>query len=354
MLVTQKLTSASDYNASAKTGTIRVGTWDGWRGTAILLVLCGHFYDLEWVWEDRMGVDIFFVLSGMLMSTILFEKRLSLKDFYIRRLSRVYPVLLVYVTAIFGFSWLQDLNFSHSEITGSLLFLRTYYPSEPGIWSSEVAIGHLWSLNVEEHAYLILSILTLALINRKYIGILLLALGCGSVGLGFYYYSTLSIEDFRLFLIRTESAIVFIFFSAGYGLLKRRGEWKGHPVLPALCLCGGLLCYAEALPLWLIFSVSPVLLSIAVNHLDNLHKPLNWILTVAPLRYLGIYSYSIYIWQQFFYEYAWVYPMPKPLVSLLTIAVGVLSYHALENPVRKFINTRWSKNPTYRAGGAAQ
>ena len=74
----------------------RVAVWDGWRGIAISMVLCGHFYDIKWLWEDRMGVDIFFVLSGMLMSIILFDKRQSLKDFYIRRLSRIYPALLVF------------------------------------------------------------------------------------------------------------------------------------------------------------------------------------------------------------------------------------------------------------------
>jgi peptidoglycan/LPS O-acetylase OafA/YrhL len=295
-----------------------------------------------------MGVDVFFVLSGMLMSTILFDKRLSLKDFYIRRLSRVYPVLLAYVVAIYAFSWSQSLNFSASEVVSSLVFLRTYFPAEPGIWSGEVAIGHLWSLNVEEHAYVLLSLLTLLFINRKYLGLLLLGLGCGSVALGFYHYSSLPAEEFKLYLIRTESAIVFIFFSAGYGLLKRRIGWKGHPMLTVMCLLGALLCYAQAMPIWLVFSISPILLSVAVNHLDNLPKYLNWVLSLAPLRYLGIYSYSIYIWQQFFFEYSWAFPIPRLTVALLAVAVGIASYYLLENPVRQFINSRWSRNPNYQ------
>jgi len=332
----------------------RVSTWDGWRGMAIFLVLCGHFYDVSWLWEDRLGVDVFFVLSGMLMSTILFDRRMSLKDFYIRRLSRIYPVLTVYVITIFTFSWIRNFDFSFSEIISSLLFLRTYYPVEPGIWTSEVAIGHLWSLNVEEHAYILLSLLTLFFLNRRHIGIVLLIGGCLSICFSFYNYNLLSEEDFTLYLIRTESAIVFIFFSAGYGLLKRHAGWKGHPILVLSCIVGALLCYIDEFPIWLVFSISPILLSITVNHLDSLPKFLNSLLSIPPLRYLGIFSYSIYIWQQFFYQYSWAIPVPKQLLALISILVGVFSYYLLENPVRNFINIRWSKNPTYSRPNVGQ
>ena len=152
----------------------RIDSWDGWRGLAITLVLCGHFYDIKWLWEDRMGVDIFFVLSGMLMSRILFEKRLSLRDFYIRRLSRIFPVLVLYILFIYGVSWHYKIEFSLSEVVSSLLFLRTYLPTQPGIWDTQVAIGHLWSLHVEEHAYVSLSLNTLCFINTRRIAFVLL------------------------------------------------------------------------------------------------------------------------------------------------------------------------------------
>lgn len=330
------------------TGIPRVGAWDGWRGAAITLVLCGHFFDIPGLWEDRMGVDVFFVLSGMLMSTILFDERLSLKDFYIRRLSRVYPVLLAYVLAVSLFAWTRGFDFTLSEITASLLFIRTYYPSVPSIWSSEIATGHLWSLNVEEHAYVVLSLITLIHVSRKSIGLLLLGLGLISVTLGFYQYNTLPTDDFKLYLIRTESAIVFIFFSAGYGLLKRQANWQGNPIRTVTCLLGALVCYTEPMPLWLIFSVSPILLSIAVNHLDDLPKFLDWFFSLKPLKYLGICSYSIYIWQQFFFEYLWAFPIPNLMVGCLAVTTGIASYHCLEYPTRQFINSRWTKKPIYR------
>lgn len=123
------------------TGVARIDAWDGWRGIAIFLVLCGHFYDFKWIWEDRMGVDVFFVLSGMLMSTILFDKRLSLKDFYIRRLSRVFPVLFAYVFAIYTFSWVQSLSFTASEVFSSLVFCVLITPRNPVFGQVRLQLG---------------------------------------------------------------------------------------------------------------------------------------------------------------------------------------------------------------------
>jgi len=325
----------------------RISTWDGWRGLAISLVLCGHFLDIEWLWEDRMGVDVFFVLSGMLMSTILFDKGISLKDFYIRRLSRVYPVLICYVVFIYSVASFYGVPFTYTEILSSLTFMRTYLPVEPGIWSTEVAIGHLWSLNVEEHSYLLLSILTLIVFSNRQIGILLLALGGTFILLGLYKYISLDVNQFKLYLIRTESAIVFILISAGYGVLKRQYHWAGNSILTISCLMLAFLCYINVFPLWMITTCSPILLSITVNHLDNIPRFFSWFLSLPALRYLGIYSYSIYIWQQFFFEYHWAIPLPMPFVSIIAITVGILSFYVVENPIRHYINTRYSKCPTY-------
>jgi peptidoglycan/LPS O-acetylase OafA/YrhL len=323
--------------------------WDGWRGCAILLVLCGHFFDIKWVWEDRMGVDVFFVLSGMLMSGILFEKRLSLRDFYIRRLSRVFPTLLVYVAFIFTFSWLYAIEFSSFEVISSLAFMRTYLPAEPHIWESGVVINHLWSLNVEEHAYVLLSLISLAFIRREWIGGLLLILAALCIALGFYQYSRLSVEDMHLYLIRTESAVVFILVAAGYGLLKRRYDWQLPPWVPVVCFALAFLCYARVAPVWLIFAISPLLLGVAVNHLDRLPHLISQILSTPAIRYMGLWSYSIYLWQQFFYNTSWIYPGGRATACVLAVLVGVVSFYTIENPVRRWINGRWSAQPSYRA-----
>lgn len=91
--------SAADYGSSELR---RVGYLDGWRGMAIALVLQHHFFKIEWLETGKLRVKIFFCLSGLLMSRILFVKRVSLTLFYKRGISRILPSFFLYVTAVYS------------------------------------------------------------------------------------------------------------------------------------------------------------------------------------------------------------------------------------------------------------
>ena len=80
----------------------RIDYLDGWRGLAIFLVLQGHFFAIQGWHSGRMGVDIFFCLSGLLMSRILFQRRVPLTTFYKRRISRIIPAFLLFLLIVFG------------------------------------------------------------------------------------------------------------------------------------------------------------------------------------------------------------------------------------------------------------
>ena len=190
--------------------------WDGWRGLAILLVLVGHFTFSKWVWEERMGVDVFFVLSGMLMSNILFVHKMPLKDFYIRRFSRVIPGLVVFLLGALVISIAIGYEFHPVEFLASLFFIRTYFPVQPEYYSTVLPTGHLWSLSVEEHSYVIFSLISIVLLAYRKITILLFTIYIISLATSWYYYFSVPADQFEATLIRTESAIAFIAFSAGY------------------------------------------------------------------------------------------------------------------------------------------
>ncbi|MEE9326357.1 MAG: acyltransferase [Cocleimonas sp.] len=336
----------------------RIPIWDGWRGMAITLLLLGHFSGTDWIWEDRLGVDAFFVLSGMLMSTILFEKRMPLKDFYIRRFSRIFPAFALFVIVSYGFAFIawqyfgrNEFNFEKGEFFSTLTFFRTYYPLDPHMWDTTVTIGHLWSLNVEEHAYVIMSIMTLFLLRNSKVAYVLTALGFISIGMCFYYYGIeeAAPEHFR---IRTESAISFVFLSAAYNLFKKQFRITVPSYLPVLTLFLAFLCYLEnpsgkghALYIpQLSFSLAPILLAFTLNHITEAHRFLRRILAFKPLRYMGIWSFSIYLWQQPIYNFKWVFPGGSLVAVPVAIMVGILSFYLFESPVRKWINNRWTKH----------
>lgn len=334
-----------DFSKAAAVGNPqRIAVWDGWRGLAIACVLSGHFYNIPGLREERLGVDIFFVLSGMLISNILFTRHISLKDFYIRRFSRIYPTYFVFVLSMYIIGAVFSIDFSTLEILSNLTFLRTYIPSAPHIWETDVAVRHLWSLNVEEHAYLLMSLVTLFVILRKNVGWLFIAISFMAMAWGLLKYTSMPEPEFKLFMLRTESAITFILFSAGYNLLKRKHGWRVNPWFPAITLMLGIACYSNLLPLWVICTISPILLAVTVNHLQELAVSAQRVLSVTPLRMLGVWSYSIYLWQQFFYMYSWKIPGGMASGMALALAVGIGSFYILENPARIWINRKYSSS----------
>ncbi len=322
--------------------------WDGWRGMAIILLLIGHFIKIPEIWEDRLGVDAFFVLSGMLMSKILFEKRMPLKTFYIRRFSRIFPAFSAYVIFAFLFAYLaktyfnrSEMMFDISEFFSTLTFFRTYFPLEPHIWATMVPIGHLWSLNVEEHAYVIMSFMTLFVFRNSKASLLLIALGLGAIVVSFYYYLNPSIAPTE-FRIRTETAISFIFLSAGYNLIKKQFSISVPSWLPVVSLVFAFSCYLDDLPKWLNFSLAPIFLAFTLNHITEAHGLLRKFLELKFIRLMGTWSFSIYLWQQIFYQYKWLIPFAPVGGVVVSIIVGMMSFYFFENPIRRWINNRWT------------
>jgi peptidoglycan/LPS O-acetylase OafA/YrhL len=156
----------------------RLDYLDGWRGLAISLVLAQHFLPATHVIDSgRFGVDVFFCLSGFLMSNILFVKRTPLPLFYKRRISRILPVFLLFVSVSFGVYWAVTGSISWIELASTAAFLRTYIPTTPTIWLAKIPLGHLWSLNAEEHCYVFLSLIASIAFLRRREGWILAAAG---------------------------------------------------------------------------------------------------------------------------------------------------------------------------------
>jgi hypothetical protein len=139
----------------------RIPTLDGWRGIAILLVLAEHaaassrWSGAWWAHLGSTGVDIFFVLSGYLITMRLLQEcdasgRIYLNNFYRRRAFRVLPLVLIYLAAICILRTITGIR--PVEVIASLLFFRNYqFAAHPaGIFTA-----HFWSLSIEEHFYLL-------------------------------------------------------------------------------------------------------------------------------------------------------------------------------------------------------
>jgi len=316
----------------------RVDFLDGWRGLAILLVLQSHFLPSHVMDSGQLGVDIFFCLSGLLMSNLLFVKRVPLVQFYKRRISRILPAFLLFVSVVYGAAAWAGAGRGWDEIVATLLFLRTYLPDHPDIWSTGLPIGHLWSLNVEEHSYVFLSLLTLFAVLRGReawvlgtVSLLVMAL--------YYVYETSPHFSKTSFEIRTEIAASFLLVSAGYFLVKHRIAHRVRPWMPLVALAVAVPGYLPHAHWWVSAIVSPIALAFCVNHLAVTPDLVRQALASWPMRQMGIWSYSIYLWQQPFFAFKAALPTGTAVIGALL--AGLASFYLFENPARTWINERW-------------
>ncbi|TPM96247.1 acyltransferase [Mesorhizobium sp. B2-1-3A] len=150
----------------------RIPSLDGLRGCAVLVVMCSHFDGLFGITKGNLGVDIFFVLSGFLITSLLLREiadtgTVSFANFYARRVLRLAPALLVCVF-VFGAIDLAFGIFPRNIILRSIpaaIFYVSNWVRATDRWNM-FEFGHTWSLAIEEQFYLIWPIALLFLIGR--------------------------------------------------------------------------------------------------------------------------------------------------------------------------------------------
>ncbi len=320
---------------------------DGWRGIAIISVLIHHFMPISFINLGTFGVDVFFVLSGLLISRILFIKDVNILNFIQRRFNRTFPLFFVFVSAVYGASWIFSLSSEHENYFYTLTFLRNYAPDTPDFWNSGIPVGHLWSLCVEEHSYLFLALLTLVPIFKHREYLVILGVGGLCIVFRFLHETVLSPPGSYYYEFQTHTAASHILFSAGYYLLRTKYGIKVPPYLPLISFVLALLCFTSVAPGGSSWAFSPILLAFAVNHLGETYEAVKKALSTKALCQIGIISYSIYLWQQPFYYYGVkfdiAFPFAGPILLIVAVAVGYVSFKVIENPSRSYLNGRLQK-----------
>jgi peptidoglycan/LPS O-acetylase OafA/YrhL len=133
---------------------------DGWRGLAIVFLLAGHFFPVRGINLGAVGVDLFFVLSGLLMGRILFIDAVPIRTFYRRRIARIFPPAYAFLAAVLLWYLASGEEVRWREVAAAAGFLNNYVLHDGG--GQPMPFGHFWSLCVEEHSYVVLSLVALA------------------------------------------------------------------------------------------------------------------------------------------------------------------------------------------------
>jgi peptidoglycan/LPS O-acetylase OafA/YrhL len=304
---------------------------DGWRGLAILFVLYSQFVGAGEYPIGRLGVELFFVLSGRLMAEILFVRRLDLPEFFKRRFARIGPalaVLVVFVTVAFWSTGLHvPLHLSLASLTATANYAAAFGLRAP-------VLEHVWSLCVEAHAYLLLGALAFWARRRPVSPRAVAALfalvcvldGAISTALGGEHASVYWRSD-----VRAGSIMIGV---AAWLWFRDRTWPAASPILYA---AAAALLNLPAVPDPVKYSLGTVCLAMCLTSLSTAPAWLRTALSVRPLTVCGLCSYSLYLWQQPFYQLIDDEAWPALLLAGAVLC-GLASYYLVEQPARAFIN----------------
>lgn len=326
----------------------------GLRAIAVLAVILFHF-NPAWLPGGFVGVDVFLVLSGYLIVSILLKKKhqpgyrliSTLRGFYVSRLKRIAPAyfaMLVVVSLLAAVLFLPaDLATYKQGLKQAAWFNSNHYFADFGDYfapaSHEQPLLHTWSLAVEIQFYLLAPLLVLLLPVKalKWLFTILLI--------------TLTVvAEYRLRGLGIEQATYYSlyarlpeFFAGGLLALYIYTSGGGRPWFASLGLAL-LLASATLQPQLGHFPGLPALLPVAgalLILLQPAQGPVGQLLGSKPMVWLGELSYSLYLWHWpvlallRYYTGAQVLDMPFSLLFItLTLALSTLSYYALEAPLR--------------------
>ncbi len=281
------------------------------------------------------------------MTKILIIDNVPIPVFYRRRVSRIFPAFLSYLaitTLIFIFSH-HDVRWE--EFFSAITFTKNYYTQEGG---DQMPLGHIWSLSVEEHSYIVLS--GLAILSRigrvRIITSLLFLIGAIVSICMIYYFTAPDVQIYSL-THRSEVAALPIFAAGLFMLLPRlpsRFDWMIAPF--TFFVAAAVQWWSLPFPIRII--IGSFALAICIGTLGKAGRWTLACISWKPLRLLGLWSYSIYLWQQPFYllQAEGLHP---GLGALLGITCGIASYYLIESPARIYLNATWGKKTSVVSNG---
>ncbi len=329
---------------------------DGLRAVAVVPVVLFHA-GLSNFAGGFVGVDVFFVISGYLITTILINDldagRFSLIDFYERRARRILPALVFVVLCCFPVAWAllapRDMvDFGQSVLAVATFSSNILFWLESGYFDTAAELKpllHTWSLAVEEQFYILFPLVLMLGWRRARRAVLwVLALG-GLVSLALAHWGVFNAPGPTFYLLPTRGWELLMGSFAAIWLQRRTVPEAGMgynlaALAGALMILVCVFVYDKATPFPGLYAVPPTLGTVLIILFARpgtwVHAALSW----RPVVGVGLVSYSAYLWHQpllVFYRH-WRLEEPHGLhLLIIFVATGVLawfSWRFIERPFR--------------------
>ena len=332
---------------------------DGLRAVAVLSVVFYHLFPNA-LTGGFVGVDVFFVISGFLISSILLRSLeqgvFSFSSFYVHRINRIFPALLLVLICSYLLGWFFLLPDEYQQlgkhIAASASFIQNYTLwKEAGYFdvaSERKPLMHLWSLAVEEQFYLVFPLFVWAVWRvRANLMLALVVLALSSMWLNVY---DVTIEPIKTFFL-PQTRIWEFLAGAVLAELKLRRSY-GHfstslqrvhdvaSLLGAVLMVGAVVGFSHAIKFPGVWALIPVLGAVLLIWAG----PDAWVnknvLSLRPMVLIGIISYPLYLWHWPLLSFARNAVGENPpwwmrLTAVILAAVlACLTYAWVERPIR--------------------
>ena len=337
---------------------------DGVRGVAIAAVIAFHLGFLGGGW---LGVDLFFVLSGFLITSLLVAERdrhggISLTAFWARRAKRLAPALLVMLAGLALYAWAGGSAVVPAQLRTPALSTLFYAANWQQIANGHAYFSHFqavsplqhtWSLSIEEQYYLVWPLLVLAVsqVARRR---LTPVLGAVAAFLALASATWMGIAAHVLGANRAylgTDARAWELLVGGLGALalhrapplRRRGAWRGATLVGAAVVAVGIAA-ASGPPGWIwdggLVAIALGALAVITGSVRDPEGPVARVLSWRPLAWLGRISYSLYLWHWpviVVLNAQTIGERGAPLLVLRLVAMvsaAAVSYYVVERPLR--------------------
>ncbi len=340
------------------------------RAIAVLAVIFHHaeatIFGLHLFRGGYVGVDVFFVISGYLISLLILKElnvtgKFSYFDFYKRRIRRIIPILLTVIVFFMPFAWFFLLptpfvNFAESILSSILFSSNLYFYFTGQVYGTDPTLQpllHTWSLSVEEQFYIFFPLLVIT--TNKYFKKDLLAIffTTALISLCFAHWYTKQDYSLSFYTIPTRmwellAGVILAKAELTYGRNNYAGYYQSIPILGIALIAYSVAFFNYGTPNPSFYTVIPVSGTMLYIWFANQNQRIVKLLSNKLFVGTGLISYSLYLWHfpilalEKFIEFRNNITIELLYVILLIFTLSILSYRYIEKPCRQqsVISTR--------------
>ena len=331
---------------------------DGLRALAVVPVILFHA-GFELFSGGFVGVDVFFVISGYLITTILIEdlenQRFSLVNFYERRARRILPALFFVMLVCIPFAWMwmlpsQMKDFSQSLVAVSLFASNILFWRESGYFAAaaeEKPLLHTWSLAVEEQYYLLFPIFLILAwrFGKNRVFWMIVVMAAISLLLSEWGWRNKATANF--YLAPTRAWELFAGSIAAF-IVQKQGVQKDNSLalLGLAAIIFSIFFYDETTPFPSVYALVPVLGVVLLVLYADKETLAAKLLSTKGFVGIGLISYSAYLWHQPLFAFARINSIHQlsvfsmSMLAISSLVIGYFSWKIIEVPFRNKLYIR--------------